>query len=329
MKVKTKLSILLCLSASLFLSAQNNYSFNATNEPYNVLVGSTSLNNGQVWDDPGYAIPIGFDFQISTQVFSTIYFPDFGLGGMLSNVYDEDDKDAFALIIPIAQDLIDLGDMSGVSQSNLSYITEGMAGSRILKVEWNNVGFWDDVTGNDYMNFQVWLYESSNIIEYRYGSSQINDPQGSFEGETGPIVALFPLIKFNPDEIKEDAYLLTGNPANPTVIVVEAGDEPQGSIALQGMIPNGTVYRFTPPALSTESFGNTDFAIYPNPATDHFYIQTTADNYQVNLYNTIGQKVKHLADSDGTIDILDLPKGIYLVEIETSSGKVTKKIVKN
>lgn len=327
--MKTKLTILLILSAGFFLNAQNNYSFQATNEPYNDLVGSTSLNNGQVWDDPGYAVPIGFDFQISTQVFSTIYFPDFGLGGTLSNVYDEDDKDAFALIIPIAQDLIDLGYFFGVSQSNLSYVTEGSAGSRILKIEWSNVGFWEDITGNDYMNFQVWFYEGSNIIEYRYGPSQLNNPQGSFEGETGPIVILLPLIKFYPDVIEEDAYILIGNPANPTVIVVEAGDEPQGPIALQGMIPNGTVYRFIPTALSTESFENMDFAIYPNPATDHFHIQTSANDYQVNLYNTIGQKIKNIENSDGTIDVMDLPNGIYLVEMETVSGKTTKKFIKN
>lgn len=313
----------------LYLNAQNAYHFTVNNEPYEDLVGSTSLNNGQIWDDPGYAIPIGFDFQISTQVFSTIHFPDFGLGGSLSNVFDEDDEDAFALIIPIGQDLIDLGYSTGVSQSNLSYKTEGTPGSQILKIEWNNVGFWDDMTGNDFMNFQVWLYEGSNVIEYRYGPSEINNPQGSFEGETGPIVAFIPLINFDTDEIEEDAYLLSGDPTNPTVVVVEAGDEPQGVITLQGIIPDGTVYTFTPQNLSVDTFENLDFAVYPNPANDYFHIQTRADEYQARLYNNIGQKIKHIANADGAIDVSNLPAGIYLIEIETIFGKSTKKLIKN
>lgn len=326
--MKTKLTLFLFLSMGFFINAQYTYNFNVSNEPYTDLTGSTSLNNGQVWDDPTYAIPIGFDFQISTEVFNTIYFPDFGLGGSLSNVFDEFVQDAFALMIPIGQDIIDLGDWTGVSQSNLSYKTEGVAGSQILKIEWNNVGFWEDMTGADYMNFQVWLYEGSNIIEYRYGPNQINNPQGSFEGETGPIVYLIPLINFDTDEIEEDAYLLSGDPSNPTVIVVEAGDEPQGPIALQGMIPDGTVYTFTPQNLSVGDFETIDFAVYPNPAGNYFNIRANALEYQVNIYNNLGQKVKHFDNSSTQIDVTGLPAGLYLIEVETERGSSIKKLLK-
>src|SRR5690554_3244922 len=208
MKVKTKLSILLCLSASLFLSAQNNYSFNATNEPYNDLVGSTSLNNGQIWDDPGYAIPLGFDFQLSTHVFNTIHIVDWSTGGVLSSTPSP--AGIIPVLLPIGQDIIDRGYVWGVSQSNLSYKIEGAAGSEILKIEWSNVGFWDDMTGNDFMNFQIWLHKGTNIIEYRYGPSSVNNPYGSFEGETGPNVALFPKIDIIAGKLYDDnAYVLS------------------------------------------------------------------------------------------------------------------------
>jgi hypothetical protein len=326
--MKTKLLLFVLLSTGFLINAQNGYNFSVTNEPYNNLVGSTSLNNGQIWDDLGYAVPIGFDFQISAQVFSTIYFPDFGLGGTLSNVFDEDDEDAFALIIPIGQDLIDLGYGIGGSQSNLSYKTEGTAGSQILKIEWNNVGFFDDQTTSDFMNFQVWLYEGSNIIEYRYGPNQINNPQGSFEGETGPIVALFPLINFDIGEFEEDAYFISGDPSNPTVIIVEAGDEPHGPIALQGMIPDGTVYTFSPQNLSVDDYATIDFAVYPNPAGNYFNIRANALEYQVNIYNNLGQKVKHFDNSSTQIDVTGLPAGLYLIEVETERGSSIKKLIK-
>lgn len=310
------------------MNAQNNYTFQATNEPYNDLVGSTSLNNGQVWDDPGYAIPLGFDFQLSTHVFNTIHIVDWSSGGVLSSTPSP--AGIIPVLLPIGQDIIDRGYFFGISQSNLSYKIEGTVGSEVLKIEWNNVGFWEDTTESDFMNFQVWFYRGSNIIEYRYGPSSVNNPSESFEGETGPTIALFPKIDVFADKLFEDnAYILSGDPVNPTVIIVEPGNEPQGPIALQGMIPNGTVYRFIPTALSTESFENMDFAIYPNPATDRFNIQTTANDYQVNLYNTLGQKVKHIENPNGTIDVMDLPNGIYLVEMETITGKATKKLIKN
>lgn len=327
--MKKTLTSLLILCGVLFLNAQNIYNFSATNEPYNDLVGSTSLNNGQVWDDPSYAIPLGFDFQISTHVFNTIYIVGWSSGGILSSTPSP--AGIIPIMMPIGQDILDKGYTTGVSQSNISYKIDGSIGNEILKIEWNNVGFWDDTTENDFMNFQLWLYNETNIIEYRYGSSSINNPNESFEGETGPIVALFSKIDVYADKLYDDnGYILTGNPVNPTVIIVEPDNEPQGTLpSLQGKIPDGTVYRFTPSSLSTENFKNIDFAIYPNPATDYFHVKTTADDYQINLYNTIGQKVKHNVHSEGTIDVQDLPRGIYLVEIETTFGKTTKKIIIN
>src|SRR5690554_3361506 len=181
--MKTKLiTILVLINVFFFANAQTEYNFNVANEPYNNLVGSISLNNDQVWDDPGYVIPLGFDFQIGTYVFNSIHIVSWSVGGVLST--STDGTGVAPLLVPIAQDIIDLGYGSGASQSNISYKVEGDSGSQILKIEWNNVGFWDDMTGNDFMNFQVWLYEGSNSIEYRYGSSEINFPEDSFEGES-------------------------------------------------------------------------------------------------------------------------------------------------
>lgn len=326
--MKIKLTLFLFLSMGFIINAQHNYNFTVSNEPYNDLVDSTSLNNGQIWDDPGYAIPIGFDFQIGPHIFNTIHIVDWSVGGVLSS--NANDVGVAPLLSPIAQDIIDLGFWGGTSQSNVSYKTEGTIGSQILKIEWNNAGFVGSGSPNtDFMNFQLWFYESTNVVEYRYGPNQINNPQNSFEGETGPIVLFIPSIDLDTDMLEEDAYLLSGDPSNPTVVVVEPGNEPKDINALQGMIPNGTVYTFTPQNLSVDNFENFEFVIYPNPAKDYFQIHTKAGEYQVHIYNNLGQRVKHVANSRGIIDVSNLSSGIYFVEIETIFGKSTKKLFKN
>ena len=43
-----------------------------------------------------------------------------------------------------------------------------MPGRRVLKIEWKNAGiyeeYYDDKVSNDYINFQLWLYEGTNDI---------------------------------------------------------------------------------------------------------------------------------------------------------------------
>lgn len=325
--MKTKLLLLVfIISTGFLLNAQNDYNFNVANETYQNLTGSTSLNNGQVWDDPGYVIPLGFNFQMGPHNFNTIYIVDWSVGGVLSS--SAVDSGILPLLVPIAQDIIDLGFGSGVSQSPISYKTEGAAGSQILKIEWNNVGFFDDQTGSDFMNFQLWFYEDSNIVEYRYGSSQINNPQGSFEGETGPNVVFVPSINVDTFILDEDAYFLSGNPTNPTVNVVMEGDSPQTSFAFQGMIPNGTVYTFTPQNLSVDNFESLGFSIYPNPATHLLNIHSNDPDYTIEIYSSMGQKIHGFSEVNGTVDVSSLSSGIYLVRILTGNASAIQKLVK-
>ncbi|MDC8000206.1 T9SS type A sorting domain-containing protein [Aequorivita todarodis] len=308
----------------IFINAQSVYNFEAENSAYQNLIGSTSLNNGEVWDDPEYAIPLGFNFTISTHTFNTIFIVEWSAGGVLSSKVQ--DNGILPLFVPIGQDIVSKYNSSGISTSPLSYKTEGSAGNRILKIEWQNLGFIDDSTQNDFMNIQMWLYESSNIIEYRYGPNSINNPSESFEGGTGPDVGLLTSLDIDNDELLDVGFVLTGNTANPTVLVFQAGDDYDGG-ELQGAIPDGTVYRFRPQPLSVEDFSQNDFQIYPNPASEYLHIKTQLSNYNCSIYNSLGQKVNATL-SENKIDISNLSNGIYFLKIETETGAGTKKFIK-
>jgi polyhydroxybutyrate depolymerase len=82
---------------------------------------------------------------------------------------------------------------------------------------------------------------------------------------------------------------------------------------------------------------NTDFStteksilIFPNPSSHLIQIEKaeSLEIIEINLYNTLGVNQK-INLSDQTIDLNHLNTGTYLLNIKTSEGIITKKIVKN
>lgn len=76
------------------------------------------------------------------------------------------------------------------------------------------------------------------------------------------------------------------------------------------------------------------FSIYPNPATDVINI-SNADNIHVNSVAVVdfnGRTVKTLSYdgvTEAAINISDLSAGMYLLNVSSDKGTMTKKIVKN
>lgn len=67
--------------------------------------------------------------------------------------------------------------------------------------------------------------------------------------------------------------------------------------------------------------------LYPNPATDVINIQAQADIDSVKVYNSLGQQV--LTANTETINVSNLPGGIYIVEVQFADKTVTtQKIIK-
>jgi len=216
-------AIVLCLFVlflfSSFALAQKSYKFVYSTGPYTNLSGATSLNNNQLWDDPEYKIPIGFTFEFFDQSFDSLYVSDFVWldAAKKYQIYAYD------------SDFIDKG--SGSSLSPISYLLTGAPGSQILKIEWNNAGFYYDAGLNDFINVQLWLYEGSNDIEVRIGPNSVLN-SNSYGGDEGGVVGLL-------DKITSENTYLTGSPGNPSQITVTSG-----YANLNGTPADGTVYLF-------------------------------------------------------------------------------------
>lgn len=80
--------------------------------------------------------------------------------------------------------------------------------------------------------------------------------------------------------------------------------------------------------LEVSDVAKTEVSVFPNPVSDFINIKSNEVIKSVTLYNSSGALVKTENNNSSKIDISSLPKGNYIISIETESGIETKKIIK-
>ena len=243
--MKTSLITVILFLTSINLKAQY-YTFDASTNSYEDLDQSTSLNNTMTWHNPHFNIPIGFDFTLYNKTIQKIILNGFGWGGSLTSNH----KGIYTLLIAYGSDLVDRGynmvadTITPESKSNISYQLDSVNHKKILKIQWKNVGFYselaDDSISSDYVNFQLWLYEGSNDIEWHFGPNRISKPSLCYNNYSGTYIALFPTFDHGINTVLGKGYVLSGDPINPEVLLVDN----QNPHHINGTIPDGTIYRF-------------------------------------------------------------------------------------
>jgi hypothetical protein len=70
-----------------------------------------------------------------------------------------------------------------------------------------------------------------------------------------------------------------------------------------------------------------DVNVYPNPASNYIVVEN-AESATVSIYNVVGRLVKTVqsTDSELTIDLSNLTRGTYLINIQKGNQMVTKKV---
>lgn len=331
----------------LFFSTTNAqtfpYVFVAETDTYTDLQEAEELTSvGDQWDDPTFIVPIGFDFEFYGNTYNMIRVGGLGNFLLFDDIYTADTLD---FMIPYLDDLADIENADSNSQSTISYTTEGTIGERIFKVEWKDAGFFNEVldptigTANNRISFQVWIYETSNNIEYRFGPSTIPDPT-SIHDYGSPVCGIMAGFNIDPitDEQAFDAFwYLAGDPTNPTVELGDVSDVNNYSIdGLNAHPADGQVYRFINPAASIFSPDENSLSlkVYPNLVEDNFYVEVDQDilkeKTQMIILNQFGQEVMNqtLTDSKEILNASNLASGVYYLSILNKEGRGTEKFVK-
>lgn len=73
------------------------------------------------------------------------------------------------------------------------------------------------------------------------------------------------------------------------------------------------------------------FRVFPNPTQDKISIESTIPIYEIILYDILGQKLTQvLASPEKTVlSLSSYPSGFYVLQIMTSVGIMSEKIIKN
>ena len=85
--------------------------------------------------------------------------------------------------------------------------------------------------------------------------------------------------------------------------------------------------------ISSPAIEQTDFQIYPNPATSQINIDWQNSSLQIKnieVLNVVGEKIwekKIFSSKLISIDVSQWAKGVYFIKSNTSSGIISKRII--
>lgn len=84
--------------------------------------------------------------------------------------------------------------------------------------------------------------------------------------------------------------------------------------------------------LSAQKASKVNFSVFPNPTTEYISVEDQSEVVsEIVIYNLVGKKMKVFTYVKGdTYDVMDLPKGLYLVQIIDRQHNVlaTQKVTK-
>lgn len=332
--MKTILTISIMFFFAICLQAQS-YNFSVGKRNYEKLQESTLLINEPLWDDPEFNIPLEIEFTFFDQKLEYLYCDDDGA------LYSDSIRwDSYDGIVPFGADLMDRSnDFNFGSQanslSNISYVVQGEVGTRVQKIEWDNVGFYLDIeqdgVSTDFVNFQLWLYEETGTIEIHFGEMSVSNPDLVFEDLSGPLIGLFNEFDEDTETVGEFIYLI-GDPQNPIYESSTVLDYYDFN-TIVGTPTNGTVYRFERGSVAVNNVAPVQdkYILSPNPATDILSIGQNIDQSKIQaikIYNTNGQLIQTKAADSNTLNISSLPAGVFYLHIQDKDELSVQRFVK-
>lgn len=312
--------------AATTVQAQMPYKLTVQNQAYTPLTGATLVNGTTAWtDSTSYVVPLGFNFKMGTKTINKLNLME--MSGIST-----DTTGTVAVFNFLGASIVDRGIVGGTSKSPIRYTVSGATGSRIFKLEMFNVGFTDEFnthnTLNDSLNMQVWLYEGSDVMEIRYGSSKISYLSEYFVFG-GPLIGYTNSLKVEDQEF-DKIYLLKGNPAAPTLdsATLSSGSFP----SLTGFPVSGTVYRFALKSTGIAAFAEADnIKVFPTVCTDKVNVTNKGTKemvYQVlSLSGSVLAKGTVLSGTN-TIDVSMAPAGMYVLTLIDGESAASYKLIK-
>lgn len=191
--------------------------------------------------------------------------------------------------------------------------------------DWIQIG--NDILGAvpyEFVGKMVSLSSDGSIVAISYNGNETNQTNSGqvriFKNISGTWTQIGSNINGNAPEDRFGFSLNLSTDANTVAIGTPYND---GNGADAGHV---RVYDLSA-VLSTKALESFKFSLFPNPATHQFKIQLQEglQLQYVNIYNALGQFLA--SSTNNIISTKTLSKGVYIIEIMTNTGKVSKKLV--
>lgn len=318
--MKNCVSIITLYFLMSFSFGQNiPYLMNTSQGDYQDLSNPISINNGEAWTRlSSYPVYFNFDFDIMGQTYNSLNVKS---GGLEFPGYGT--KYLQVIFTPFGSYFLrDRGDT--ISMSPLEYEIIGESGQQILKFQCENAGFepWAGFdTINDFINYQVWLFEEDDHIEIHFG------PNSSNYGITFSDFIDTKFVCNSPF-----AFTIYGNANNPSFDWIDYSYPTY--YFLEGLPSDGIIYTIypNPNYTNVKNLNNVSgLTVFPNPFQDYLVIKGQLEKeifLDINIFDSFGrtcfQQSINITSKlvDQKIDLANLKHGIYILIIKDRNGQV-------
>jgi PKD repeat protein len=227
--------------------AQFRYIFKDTSTPYAPLSASAiSLNGSTKWTGKKYVAPMPFTWKLDSNILVSGMPLDLINSTTASDTNNVSDVNGFFLGFVLG---IDRGDAGPGSLSPIRYKTVGTAPQRIFKLEIANAGFSKEQvnhgTLSDSFSLQIWVYETSNILELHFGPSRITYPSEYFSFGSGPHLGYMQHTDLS-TSTHGNVYYVASNGTSTRIDTMRLPFVTPPTNNLNAWPASGRVFRFTP-----------------------------------------------------------------------------------
>ena len=327
---KTCLALILSASVSISAQAQFAYEGSVFTEDYLSLQDPTFLNLEIGWDDPELIVPLPFAFP-----FGDMQVVELNIGGTGEMLIAMNEIGNMNILWALSLDVMDASSVLPEEPediiSTIRYQTEGNEPNRIFKMEWNNCGLYDEIselgTSDIRVNWQVWLYEGSGTIEYRFGPTTLtdNDLNSLLEGY---LFTSGLILNYDYEGYSGSIYSADGEATNPSWSLNTDFDTWYYSgEGLTNVPQEGTGYRFNGTSTSIEESAvlSHSFRLFPNPASTSCLISNLTDTKQQYSCISVAGKIvgQWMLAPQAThrLDISEFASGLYVIQTDQGSSQ--------
>lgn len=279
------------------------YAFNQESGTYTEITGGVAVGTETTDDqrivDPavpaggttstGVGLPIGFDFTFNSKVYDRFAINangwiSLGMSSLGASAVNINTSSAYtplsSTVTTVSNDLVarisPLGrDLQAQVGASIRYETIGTAPNRVLIVQWKNYKKYSTTGDGDLFNFQIKLYETTNIVEFVYGNMVSNANSSTYQ--VG--------LRAEPNNVASNFVSRTSTTSWLTTTSSETAADAV-TMVNTNVPTNGLIYRWTPPAcpaapgLTVNALTNTSADIQwaaptPAPAEGYEYVILT------------------------------------------------------